>query len=387
LRVLLSTPDYPPATGGIQILLERLVGHSRHDFDVITLDRARWPARARRAGSVTYTPRLGRQALDVAVLNALTVRRALSTRPDAVVSGHVVTGPAVLAAQALLGAPAIQYLHGKELGGRPQLSRYVVLRSRALVAVSSFTRERVLALGARPENVHTILPGVDAPAAAPPAHPRSPGGVPTVVTVARLEDRYKGFDVMLRALPLIRERVGAFRWVLIGAGSLRDELEGIASAFGVGDLVQFAGGLDDAGRDGWLDRADVFAMPSRLMPGDQGGEGFGIVYLEAAMHRLPSVAGNRDGAVDAVLDGVTGVTVDPTSHAAVADAIADLLLDPERRARLGDAGRARAERLTWARMAQQVDRVIEGAVAGRTRHRRLDHGAGDGGSLVAGGRQ
>ncbi len=105
-------------------------------------------------------------------------------------------------------------------------------------------------------------------------------------------------------------------------------------------------------------------MPSRLVPGGLGGgEGFGIVYLEAGAHGLPCVAGNVGGSVDAVIDGETGLLVDPTDHVAVAGAITDLLLDPALRLRLGEAGRARAERLSWAHMAEEVDTLIERVVA------------------------
>jgi phosphatidylinositol alpha-1,6-mannosyltransferase len=153
------------------------------------------------------------------------------------------------------------------------------------------------------------------------------------------------------------------RWVVVGEGSLRGELEAMAASLDVADCVTFTGRLDDEARDDWLDRAHVFAMPSRLLPGGRGGEGFGIVYLEAGAHGLPCVAGNVGGSVDAVIDGETGLLVDPTDHVAVADAIADLLLDPGLRKRLGDAGHARAEKLSWAHMAEQVDDLIERVVA------------------------
>lgn len=366
MRILLTTPDYPPGIGGIQVLLERLVRDSRFSYEVVTPHATNESPRAVSLAKVTRTRRLADHRATVAILNAVTVRRAVASRPDAVLSGHVVTGPGALAVQRLLGVPAIQYLHGKELGGRAGLSRLVTQRASASVAVSSHTRAQALALGAPAAKVHTIHPGVDAPPEARlQTAPRDGTGVPTVLTVARLEDRYKGFDVMMRALPLLRGRVPNARWVVVGDGALRAELEATAEANGLADCVSLVGALDDEARDGWFDRADVFAMPSRLMPNSTGGEGFGIVYLEAAMHRLPSVAGDAGGGVDAVIDGQTGVTVDATDHVAVADAIADLLLDPQRRARLGEAARARAEQLTWAHMAEQVDGLIASIVAAK----------------------
>jgi phosphatidyl-myo-inositol dimannoside synthase len=363
MRILLPTPDYPPMTGGIQRLLERLVRHSRFSYAVVTLSApagSRGPATPR----VTRTPRLGGQRPSVGMLNAMTIARAIRWRPDAVLSGHVVTGPAALTVQALLGAPAIQYLYGKELEGRPGLTRHVIQHARASVAISSHTRRQALALGAPTDRLHLILPGVDPPVAPSPwPAQRDAGAPPTILTVARLRDRYKGFDVMIKALPLIRARVPNAHWVLVGDGPLRGELQAMAGSQGVADHVTFAGALNDEERDGWLDRADVFAMPSRLLPDGRGGEGFGIVYLEAGAHGLPCVAGNVGGSVDAVIDGETGLLVDPTDHVAVADAIVELLLDPELRERLGEAGRARAERLSWAHMAGEVDALIEQVVA------------------------
>ncbi len=229
MRILLSTPDYPPMAGGIQILLERLVRHSRFSYEVVTLGA---PGGSRPASpGVIRTPRLVGHRSEVGVLNGMTVGRAIVQRPDAVLSGHVVTGPAALAIQTLLGAPVVQYLHGDELRDRSGLSRFITRHARASVAVSSYTRKLALALGACADRVHVIPPGVDPPTA---SHPRTAAreamALPTIVTVARLEDRYKGFDVTVSALPLVRARVPGARWVVVGDGSLRGELEAMVEA-------------------------------------------------------------------------------------------------------------------------------------------------------------
>jgi phosphatidylinositol alpha-1,6-mannosyltransferase len=178
-----------------------------------------------------------------------------------------------------------------------------------------------------------------------------------IVTVARLADRYKGHDVMLHALPLIRARVPDVKWIVIGDGPLREPLERRAAALGLNRDVRFLGSVSDQERDRWLDQARVFAMPSRLSSSG-GGEGFGIVYLEAGSHMLPVVAGNVGGAVEAVVDGVTGLLVDPTEPAAVANAIADLLIDRRRAEALGRAGAARARDFSWPTIAKQVEDLL-----------------------------
>jgi phosphatidylinositol alpha-1,6-mannosyltransferase len=181
---------------------------------------------------------------------------------------------------------------------------------------------------------------------------------PTIVTVARLRDRYKGHDVLIEALAPIREQVPEAELVVIGDGPLRDELEQLAHTAGVGGAVRFLGAVSDEERNRWLRRAHLFAMPSRLPDDGRAGEGFGIVYMEAAAYGLPVVAGNVAGALDAVADGETGLLVDPTDPCAVAAAIARLLLDGELAQRLGRAGAARAEGFAWPLIAARVEEVL-----------------------------
>jgi phosphatidylinositol alpha-1,6-mannosyltransferase len=83
-----------------------------------------------------------------------------------------------------------------------------------------------------------------------------------------------------------------------------------------------------------------------------------MVYLEAAAHGVPSVAGNVAGAIDAVVHGETGLLVDPTNHVAVADALTTLLAAPERAGRLGRAGAARAQEFAWPTIARRVEDVL-----------------------------
>jgi phosphatidylinositol alpha-1,6-mannosyltransferase len=103
-------------------------------------------------------------------------------------------------------------------------------------------------------------------------------------------------------------------------------------------------------------------MPSRVPASRAGGEGFGIVFLEAGAHGLPVLGGNVGGAIDAVVDGVTGLLVDPTDHLSVAEGLVGLLSDRTRSAAMGTAGRAFAEEHAWPRIAARVEDVLFDAV-------------------------
>jgi phosphatidylinositol alpha-1,6-mannosyltransferase len=288
----------------------------------------------------------------MALLNARAVNEAFRFRPDVVLSAHIVMAPAAWTISRVIGTPYVQYLHGEEVAAKSGLARFAVRHASRVIAVSAYT-ESLVASVVRVGQLRRIPPGVDMPRACSASRAERP----LIVTVARLVDRYKGHDVMLRALPLIKTRVPGVRWIVIGDGPLRGPLERKAGALGLTDDVRFVGTVSDPARDQWLDQARVFAMPSRLSPLG-GGEGFGIVYLEAGCHMLPVVAGNVGGAVDAVVNGVTGLLVDPSDHVAVANAIADLLVDWRRAEALGRAGAARAMEFSWPRVARQVEALL-----------------------------
>jgi phosphatidylinositol alpha-1,6-mannosyltransferase len=358
-RVLVLTPDFPPDFGGIQHVMHRLVEHwERVEAKVVTLE-ARRSSSAANAASFSIRrvrrPRRAGQASAVAVLNAWAVAESVRFRPAVVMSGHINVSPAALAARQLFGTPYVQYLHAAEMVVRRRLTRIGLRGAVAIVAVSAFTETLARQFGATAP-IHRIAPGVDLPERGEPLRSGS-APEPAVLCIARLEDRYKGHDVLLRAVPLIRARVPLLRVTIVGDGPLRPLYESLARSLGVDGTVRFAGAVSDSERDELLARAQVFALPSRVTA-EGAGEGFGIVFLEAAARGVPAVAGNRGGAVDAVVDGSTGILVDASNHVAVADAISELLLDPDRARTLGDAAARRAREFAWPVIARRVEDVV-----------------------------
>jgi phosphatidylinositol alpha-1,6-mannosyltransferase len=295
-------------------------------------------------------PRGARNAL----LNAVAFGDALRFRPDVTLSIHIVASPVAAAIRRALGTPTVQYFHAEEIGTKPKLAAFAVARADEVIAVSAYTADLISATGVVPASLRRIPPGVDIPSdPTPEAIDR-----PTFLTIARLEERYKGHDVMVRALALVRAKVPDAQWIVIGDGSLREGLEQQARSCGVAGSVRFLGTVSDEERNSWLRRADLLAMPSRLPAGGLAGEGFGIAYLEAGAFGKPVVAGNVGGALDSVSDGESGLLVDPLDPLAVAEAITRLLLDSELAGRLGSAGAERARDFAWPIIAERVEAVL-----------------------------
>jgi len=172
-------------------------------------------------------------------------------------------------------------------------------------------------------------------------------GARLILTVGRLVER-KGHDVVIRALPGIRRAVGPVRYLIAGAGPEEARLRTLAREVGCADDVVFAGHVDDRDLPLFYAACDVFVMPSRALEQRDGIEGFGIVFLEAGACGKPVVGGRSGGIADAVLDGITGVLVDPRSVDEVTGALTRLLQDRGEAARMGGEGRRRAEALQTA---------------------------------------
>jgi phosphatidyl-myo-inositol dimannoside synthase len=365
-RVLIITPDYPPAHGGIQTLmgkLARLLPVAA--LEVVTLDHPGAAAYDRSHAVTVHRVGTCTRGLRIGALSARALHRAARFAPDVALLGHVAVAP-IGAALHAAGIPTVTYAHAEEFRVWPRRSAFAMRHADAVIAVSRHTRRMAVAAGAAPGRIHLIHHGVDVPGDAA-SSPRASAGPPTVLTVARMRDPHKGHDVMLQAMTLVRQRVPEARWVVLGDGPLRPRYERLARELGIATAVDFIGAGADAERDAWLRRAHVFAMPTRLPDGERGGEGFGIVYLEAAAHGLPVVAANAGGATDAVDPGATGLLVDPADHREVADALVSLLAEPERARAMGERAVAWAGRFAWQRTADQVADVLHTVTGERGR--------------------
>jgi phosphatidylinositol alpha-1,6-mannosyltransferase len=351
-RLLILTPDYPPAHGGVQTLVHQLaLAMIGFDTEVVTLeapgakcfDSEGQPATRR------VHARVGMGPSRILVLNACGLRHAVRFRPDVTLSAHVVTSLATVSIRRLLGGRTAQYFHANEILGKPRLSAFAAARADVVIAVSRHTASLIAGTGASLASVRVIPPGVTVPSESGALRTNRP----TVLTIAQLKHSYKGHDVLIRALASVRTRVPDVEWVVIGEGPLRPGLEDLAGSCGLRGVARFLGEVPDEERDSWLRRADVFAMPSRFP-----GEGFGIAYLEASAHGKPVVAGKLAGALDAVAHNLSGLLVDPADPVAVAEAVTRLLLDQELARRLGSAGAARAREFSWPVIAKRVEAAL-----------------------------
>lgn len=182
------------------------------------------------------------------------------------------------------------------------------------------------------------------------------------LSVGRLEFN-KGFDVLADALGRVarsgRLADTPWRWVLVGSGPHRREIEAAVARHGIEDRVVFAGRVSDRELHAWYEAASVFVHPTRY-------EGSSLVTLEAMGHRRPIIATRAGGLPDKVRDGINGWLVAPDDPDALAGALIESVEAHPRLAAMGERSREIVERqFAWSVVVDQQIAVYEDLLLSR----------------------
>ncbi|HKH53190.1 MAG TPA: glycosyltransferase family 4 protein [Mycobacterium sp.] len=373
-RVLLVSNDFPPRRGGIQSYLQNLVDHlTAAKTHTLTVYAPNWKGADEFDRDAAYEVVRHPGTLMLPVQSVAGRMRALIKRHDADTVWFGAAAPLALMAPLARDAGVgrvVASTHGHEVGwSMLPLARTALRRigtgTDVVTYISQYTRGRFASAFGADAALEHVPPGVDTDRFVPDEVARAElraryrlGERPVVVCLSRLVPR-KGQDMLIRALPSIRQRVRGAALVIVGGGPYRTTLRRLAHSFGVAEHVVFTEAVPGDELPGHHAMADVFAMPCRTRGGGMDVEGLGIVYLEASAAGVPVVAGRSGGAPETVLDGETGLVVDGWDVGAIASSVSDLLADPDRAARMGATGRRWVvENWQWCTQAQRLAELL-----------------------------
>ncbi len=347
----------------IHIVTAKVPGSEEHDRDHpntvhrLRLERRWWL----KPESLGIYARFLAQSVCIALRQPIAAVHAGRVLPEGLV-GWVVAR--------LLRVPLVIYAHGEEITTWRQPAKFKAMvftyrHADRVIANSGFTQGELRKLGVPQERIVRISPGVDVDHFRPGLPTADlferldlPPDTPLILSVGRLSRR-KGFDQVIRALPLVMREIPRVYYAIVGIGEDAGYLKRLAKEGGVADRVHFLGHVPMDELPRWYNACTVFAMPNREIDGDN--EGFGMVYLEAGACGKPSLAGIAGGTGDAVRDGVTGLRVDGRSIAEVADGLIALLKSPEKLGR-NACEIARAE-YAWPKVVQKTQACLKRLLA------------------------
>jgi glycosyltransferase involved in cell wall biosynthesis len=234
-------------------------------------------------------------------------------------------------------------------------------------AVSEQVRQHGIEVdGIAPSRVQTVYNGLDISHWKTISRPPKTVGRVTIGTLGNIR-RVKGHDVFIRAAAMVVRDYPEVSFRIAGEILEQDyfkELETLIRELELENHFQFVAGV--ANPQEFLFATDIFVLPSR-------SEGFSNAIIEAMAASLPVIATNVGGNAEAVEDGVSGLIVAPEDAPALAAAISQLLVDPEKALKMGSAGRKRVEeKFTIDAMMRRITRVYDGLLGNN-----IDRGEAD----------
>ncbi len=374
-KILCVSNDFGPRAGGIESFIIGLItrlppssttiytsaqGDTR-DYDAAWLTNHGVRVIRDRARVLLPTPRVSR-----------TVARLVESEGfEIVVFGAA--APLALMAHSLRQAGArriVALTHGHELWWAKLFPfrlamRRIGSRTDALTYLGEYTRSAiasVLTPHAAAAMVK-IAPGIDTEHFAPmdSSELRESLGLTDkkiIISVGRLVHR-KGQDRLIQAMVAIVKEIPKAHLLLVGEGPYEAHLRDLVRKYSLKDHITFIGRIQYADLPAYICVGEIFAMPARSRLFGLEVEGLGIVYLEASACGLPVIAGRSGGAPDALIDGTTGLVIDGTDNAAIAEAVIDLLSHPQRSKEMGQAGRNWIlEKWRWQIWAERFEQLI-----------------------------
>lgn len=256
---------------------------------------------------------------------------------DIVFIGHINLAPVALLLK--LFNPKIKlYLigHGIEIWSKQILFKKLFLKiSDKILAVSNFTKKQIISNNGINKNKIIVFPNTLDPYFNLPNKFGKPNYLQkryginektkVILTVTRINknELYKGYDKVLEALPEIINILPNIKYILAGKYDVYEEqrIKEKVKRLGLEKHFILTGFIKEEELTDHYMLADVFILPSNQ-------EGFGIVFIEASACGTPVIAGNKDGSVDALLNGKTGKLVDSDSLYQIKKAIIDIIEYP-----------------------------------------------------------
>lgn len=294
-------------------------------------------------------------------LTFLKMRRLLKQRRIDVIHSHTTDALADAAVCRLL-SPRVKLLHTFHYGNYPhlpkrqlQMERLFARLANRLVAVSEVQRSQIsAAFGLKPAAIGRVWNGVPLQPAQPDGSFRTRVGAADHVLIGTVATmiRQKGLPDLLAVARKLRDSGRCVRFVVLGDGAMRAELEELRRQLGVEDTVVFAGWIKDASRVA-VPEFDVFFQPSLW-------EAMSIAVLEAMAAGVPVVA-SRVGENPYIIDhGKDGLLVEPRDVDGMARELTRLVDDAALRRRLGDAGSEKvARQFTVTHMTRAYEKIYQ----------------------------
>lgn len=370
--------DFPPVRGGISSFLLNIAQSLSESVVVLT---------ERRSESPTYSFRVYRERLISSKMFVWPKWLPLLWHIYRIVKregihilqiGQILPfGTCALVMKKIFGIPYIVYIYGNDLivmrhaQSKMRQIRAILKNADAVIGCSHYSARLAVQTGAPEEHTHVVYP---CPTINPPtaynhneveqfAQSNHLAGKRILLTVGNLVQR-KSHDMVIKSLPEVLKKHPDAVYVIVGVGPQLHHIQHEVAIRQLEPYVKFFTQVTHHDLQMFYRACDLFVMPSRMLMNSAGEpvdvEGFGIVFLEANLYQKPVIGGDSGGVPEAIKNGYSGLTVDPTNSHEISSAIDKLLSDSNLAELYGRQGRERAlDKFDWNHEIKKLKSLLE----------------------------
>jgi len=363
LKVLIITTFYPPSKGGIQTYTYEIAKNLRDMGDEVTVFSISSDG-IRKIFSDPFMKVYKGENEKVGLLHVLKPHDCI------LATTWFPSGLVGIFLSRLHHVPLYISAHGNEIlypESYPLMEKLMIWtfnRADKIFAVSNYTKSLLVEKGVPREKIYIVPNGTDPERFSSKVtfddilQKHGIQGKRIILSISRLVER-KNLGAVIRILPEILEKFPDVVYLIGGEGPMKDEWKRLAHEKGIGDKVMFVGRIPDDELPKYYAMCDIFVMPSKKIREKGEVEGFGIAFLEANACGKPVIGGRSGGVEDAIIDGETGILVDPDNENELKEAITKLLSDDSIAHLMGRKGRKRIEEeLNWRKVTERLRRYM-----------------------------
>lgn len=227
----------------------------------------------------------------------------------------------------------------------------------SVVCNSNFTKSLVENLEINTPLIKTIYPGAQDNSNILEKHVSKITGNPIILTLSRLEKR-KGHQYVIDAVSRLKDKYPKILYVIAGTGKEFSTLQKLVNRLKLEDNVIFVGDVNENEKKFLFKKASLMVLPTTNEMLNRSIEGFGISYIEASFHKIPSIASNIGGTKEAVLHNNTGIVLENLES--LFEKLELLLENKTLQKNLGEAAYQRAiKEFKWPFVAKKYIKLIE----------------------------
>ncbi len=228
-----------------------------------------------------------------------------------------------------------------------------------VISNSNYTKNLAIKLGVNDEKIVVINPGVEPIKEIPKiyldeAEKLFNGKTNRLITVSRFDKR-KNHEKVIMAIRNLKELYPNIVYLCVGYGDEEDNIKKLVNELNLNNQVIFMKNIDDNLKNALIAKSNIFIMPSIIH--NKSVEGFGIAFVEAAQHGIPSIGGKDGGASDAIIHKKTGLLCDGNSLEEVYESI-DQLLKNHAYKEYGKLAKENSQKFHWNKIIEEYKRIL-----------------------------